>query len=261
MPDDQQDRRGALAYTRRLEENLFEPLLPETRAEFEAGGGNELRSKMRAVHSTAALVVNVFQYWRKRNPAVIAEACGLPSMGIIDLRFEAKFPILKCAGNPPHVDCCFDFDSRSPVRVGAVEGKFSEPWTEREPPNFKEAHFVDAASLWKDLPELRKLADRIYRGSSPFEYLNAAQLIKHILGLKTQTGGKGNFHLLYLWYRFHNNQDCEKHRAEVEAFQQVADRDGILFSSLTYQELISRLAHRCRDEHRRHVDYLLNRYC
>ena len=38
----QQDARGEKNYTRQLDENLFSPLTPETRREFEAGKGGEL---------------------------------------------------------------------------------------------------------------------------------------------------------------------------------------------------------------------------
>ena len=60
--------RGEKAYTMTLEENLFEPLLPEVKEQFNEGRGGELKGEprpMQAVHLSAALVVNVFQYWKK----------------------------------------------------------------------------------------------------------------------------------------------------------------------------------------------------
>jgi len=54
-----------------LEFNLYQPLTPLTRAEYERGDGDELgrderRGKMFALRSSSALVCNVFDYWRGR---------------------------------------------------------------------------------------------------------------------------------------------------------------------------------------------------
>ena len=58
-------------YTLCLQDNLFQPLSATTHAELTAGAGAELglgggRGKLQALHSSAALAVNVFDYWRDR---------------------------------------------------------------------------------------------------------------------------------------------------------------------------------------------------
>ena len=63
------ENRGRHSYTTNLDYNLFQPLLPEVRSSFSAGDGGELASsampgKMQAIHSSSALGVNVFQYWK-----------------------------------------------------------------------------------------------------------------------------------------------------------------------------------------------------
>ncbi len=60
-------KRGRPSYTLELDQNLFQPLLPDVCKSFVSGDGGELRStefpgKMQAVHSSSALGVNVFQY-------------------------------------------------------------------------------------------------------------------------------------------------------------------------------------------------------
>ena len=60
--------RGRKAYTQKLDDNLFEPLLPETVKNFKGADGGELTGnpcKMQAVHSSSALGVNIFQYWKR----------------------------------------------------------------------------------------------------------------------------------------------------------------------------------------------------
>jgi len=52
------------AYVQSLEDNLFQALDRETRAEFNAGDGRELDGHMRAVYSSSALACNVFAFWR-----------------------------------------------------------------------------------------------------------------------------------------------------------------------------------------------------
>ena len=60
--------KGRKLCTKTLDQNLFEPLLPETRTEIEKGDGGELKGdsthsvKMCAVHSSSAIGVNVLQY-------------------------------------------------------------------------------------------------------------------------------------------------------------------------------------------------------
>ena len=97
--------RGNSAYTTKLCDNLFEPLTDETRAAFYSGDGNELKSaglrvpKMQALHSSSALVVNVFQYWQRVDEvAVMAAACGLcnaKNTRSMKLKFERRFEIAK----------------------------------------------------------------------------------------------------------------------------------------------------------------------
>jgi len=72
------DRSG---YTAQPGENL--PwLTAKTEQEFRAGDGYEFGrngkpGKITALHSSSALAVNVFDYWRERDPAPVAETLGL----------------------------------------------------------------------------------------------------------------------------------------------------------------------------------------
>jgi hypothetical protein len=74
------DARG---YLKTVELNLREPLSARARAAFDAGDGGELSdsrsrpAKMRALHSSSALAVNVFDYWTAHDPAPLAKALQL----------------------------------------------------------------------------------------------------------------------------------------------------------------------------------------
>jgi hypothetical protein len=49
-------------------------------------------------------------------------------------------------------------------------------------------------------------------------------------------------------------------KSRPTCFTEVAKADGILFYTLTYQELIARLAQKYRAEHPEYIEYLTARY-
>lgn len=95
-------------YVPLVDDNLFRPLSPDALSEFGAGAGDELSDtpgkavKMRALHSSAALVCNVFDHWRGIDVAVIGQVLDLPDP-ITGVRFEAQLPS-GLRGTPPTVD-------------------------------------------------------------------------------------------------------------------------------------------------------------
>ena len=115
-----------------------------------------------------------------------------------------------------------------------------------------------ADELWLDIPELHNLAISISPDNTINKYLDSAQLIKHILGLKTCCD-KGGFKLLYLWYDV-LGQEGATHRDEIDEFTKIALSDGIHFSAFSYQELIISLANDYRQEHLEYIKYLTERY-
>lgn len=72
-----------------------------------------------------------------------------------------------------------------------------------------------------------------------FQYLDAAQLLKHVLGLHRRFAASG-FELLYLWYDVPGSTAADEHRAEVERFSQAISAE-VRFRSMTYQALFERL--------------------
>ena len=262
------NERGKKVYTRTLEENLFVDSLSESTARsFSQGDGNELSKgkypgKMQALHSSSALGVNVFEYWKQNGGASeIALACGLVRKGSDapqDIVFEVKFPINDKFAIAPNIDIVINNKEGSTVKALAIECKYSEAYGGRGHGGLKEAYLSDCEKLWQDIPNLKALAESISPDDDRFKYLHAAQLIKHILGLKRAYGKKG-FRLLYLWYNVFGDEG-ERHRIEAEEFANCALADGILFHVLTYQALIERMAKTLGNEHRSYINYLVTRY-
>ena len=129
------DGRGRQAYTKNFDDNLFEPLMPEVKSDFEDADGGELTGnlypcKMQAVHSSSALGVNIFQYWKKVNQIpVIAAACRFCNTGNTSsqgINFEVKYPINEKFPRSSNIDVVINNFSKSRFKVFAIEYKFSE---------------------------------------------------------------------------------------------------------------------------------------
>ena len=137
-------------YTFSLDDNLLFSFLPEVKKEFQSGKGDELgsdekRGKMQALHSSAALVVNAFQYWVNRNVSDIALACGAPQ-GMTELHFEITHPT-PLGGIPPHLDLEFWGNKLKPL---AIESKFTESYYRHTKRTIK-AKYLSVPGLWAQL--------------------------------------------------------------------------------------------------------------
>jgi len=179
--------RGRKTYTKNLDDNLFEPLLPKVKSSFNQGDGGELTGnpcKMQAVHSSSALGVNIFQYWKKVNQVtVIAAACGFcntantSSQGI---NFEAKYPISEKFLRSPNIDVVINNSPESRFKVFAIECKFSEAYSSRNHSGI-DPKYIKLDKVWDDMPNLLDLAKTISPDDHRFNHLHPAQLVKHIL--------------------------------------------------------------------------------
>jgi len=255
--------RGRPAYTEELEDNLFQHLMPEVEKCFKDGDGSELTgnpSKMQAVHSSSALGVNIFQYWKNINQvSEIAYACGFcrkTTKRSKDIIFEGKYQIDKKFQYSPNIDVVIKNDLASRHAVFAIECKFTEAYSNREHSCLKEKYLE--LDIWKDLPKLKNFAVSISPEDNRFHHLHPAQLIKHVLALKKSFGRTG-FRLLYLWYDAFGYEGA-KHREEISEFIEVTKSDNIYFHALSYQELIVKLAYNFRDTHGEYIEYITSRY-
>ena len=256
--------RGRKAYTQKLDDNLFEPLMIKVRKSLEKADGGELSGnpcKMQAVHSSSALGVNVFQYWKKINQVpAIAAACRFCNTGNTSsqgINFEAKYPISEKFLRSPNIDVVINNSPESRFKVFAIECKFSEAYYSRTHSGVS-PKYIKLNKVWNDMPNLLKLAKTISPDDNRFTRLHPAQLIKHVLGLK-EAFGKNKFRLLYLWYDTIGPESA-KHHKEIEEFIKITKTDGIYFHAMSYQDLIIKLAKKYQNTHRDYIDYISGRY-
>ena len=302
--------RGEKNYLHNFTDNLFKQFLSKENLEsYNSADGhetddNEARlAKMKALHSSSAIVVNLFQYWQGKDVCPILNACGLGSrltkvsylfknvgsasskkIPIIprplncDIKFEEQFEISGDKSqfrHSPNIDVMIY--GALPATIG-IESKFSEPYGSWKHDGVKQ-EYIKNVSFWDDLPNLYELAKEISPDNNKFKYLDAAQLIRHILGLKKSCDEynlslvqerpvkegmralviKRNFHLLYLWYDVVGTDGVE-HRKEIEQFAEIARKDNVGFSHIIYQEVIANLAKDYYEGNEEYCDYLTDRY-
>ncbi len=247
-------------YAIRTEDNIYtHELHPETLKEHERGKGHELEGKrahMKAFHSSSALVINVFDYWRRQNRIQdIARCCG--AEGTINaMEFEKTHPIKGINRTPPHMDV--EFSGLTPL---AIESKFTETYHRRTRRDDKDTHlgaYLKHSAIWDRIPKTKAIAEKIHRQSgtmTDYEYLDVPQLIKHVLGLTCSY--LGQFSLLYLWYRT-NSSEATQHEEELASFS-IAIKDEISFQTMTYQDLFNKIR-QLPDVDSAYINYLERRY-
>jgi hypothetical protein len=256
--------RGRECYTTRIENNLFQPLNEGTRENLEHGDGGELSmakgpAKICAVHSSSALGINLFDYWRNSiDLSVITASCGLSLAGrklAGEILFEQKFSIDDRFQYSPNIDVLI-IPKTGSYKAFAIECKFTEAYSSRKHAGL-DHKYLENEKVWQKLPGTKCLAKEISPNDKRFEYLHAAQLIKHILGLNRKFG-HARYRFLYLWYDALGEPGCT-HRQEIEVFANIVRSDGVIFHETSYQDLIVCLA-QYREDHLKYVSYVTERY-
>ena len=230
------DDRGSLPT---VEANLFRPLSGSALADFAHGSGSELvdarprPAKMRALHSSSALAVNVFDFWQGRDAGPLLQALGIDGQ-LKSLRFEAQYPT-GLGGMPPNLDVALEL---ADGRVIVIESKFSE-WLTPKPASrkpFSPSYFPAGDGVWarRGLPACQALAEAIAGGAQPFVQLDAGQLLKHALGLATHLPDR--FGLKYVFFD-QPGPESQRHADELERFAERLD-PALAFRAYRYQDLI-----------------------
>ena len=250
-------------YTSKIEENLFGSPSPETRSDLErarasgistltaecAEGAGGKPGEFQRVHSTAALVCNVFDYWRARGVEEIAGLCRADP-GCEELSFSQDQPT-GIEGLSSWSDVLFAGDSAPPT---ALVASFCEPYAGR--PESRLPASVEKPGVWGALADCRDLALGLRANPGRFRMLPVRRLLEQSLGLTARYGVRG-FRLLYLWYEVPGQLARLQHR-EVDRFRMRVGGE-VAFEACTWQQLFRAIESR-REAHASYVDYLSSRY-
>ena len=215
-------------YAARPEWNLVPGVrLEDIQADFLQGSGSELEGKFCAAHSSSALAANTFGPWRNQ-----PEKLNLLGMsGFTSFRFERQCPT-GLGGIPPNLD----FLVEGPEIVIGAESKFLEILTPKKPhfaASYKPENLPQMEKCWADWMEELK--------EGPEQFLDAAQLVRHYLGLRNQPEfQRKKIILLYIFWEPENAMDFQEyrqHREELSVFESKVKKSEVTFFWMTYPQL------------------------
>ena len=242
-------------YVREPADNLIPGVtLDDFEADLDAADGNELRdgktrpAKFCASYSSSALAVNTFAPFKTHPDALTLAGIG----GFTQpLKFEVKCPngLHEENGSPsrsPNLDVlAFAGDT-----VVAVESKFLEPLSLKKQelsPKYLAPFLGTDDTRPIAEPEWSEMYKRVSRMAAypkeelPYTRLDAAQLVKHYLGLKVSYPHQKRV-LVYLYWEPTNAGSidaCKRHRREVEDFARRVAGCDTTFIAMSYPDLWS----------------------
>lgn len=205
--------------------------------------GNELNGKLESPESSAALVANTFGYF-------IEGASNLPPIpGTYDLGWPAiRVVVEECmrlpwhGGTHPWLDAVVETETHM---IG-VESKRYEPFRTKKASEFSEAYRRD---VWGErMKPYETMREALSNDSIRFERLDAAQLVKHALRLRTQAKKRcKSAALLYLYAEPHawpygtpvTAAARAAHADEIEKFARQVAGAEVAFRSCSYTELLA----------------------
>ena len=257
------------AYLDCYQSNLFVPLDETDIKSFKEGKGNELedkngeKAKMKSLISSSALCVNFFLYLKQNGllPSFL-RTIETNDTSIVKGEFEKQ---LKTGASSAKANLDFYIECNDCV-IG-IESKFTEHYNKDHGP-LKQS-YLNKNTKWqlkdkysKSFPELAEWINnkwkegkyyddkKTYTGRfSPFEYLDVAQLIKHLFALNNDV--KKPYTLLYIYY-YTPCEEIDKHEEELKEFCSILEKDSIRFISVSYQSIFAKL----KEALGIHIDYL-----
>ncbi len=228
----------------------FLPCVPGPKVErmLNAAPGNEIASgNFDSPESSAALAANTFGFFIKRE----GELPPLPGCGDQDwpasslaLEKTVRFPWK--GGRHPVLDVLVT----TPSAIIGIESKRFEPLRAKSDADFSDAYW---RQVWGDrMKGYESIRDRLHDDKGLYLALNAAQLVKHAFGLRTQVhrgGYKGLTPILFYLYAEpeywpkNGVPVCEeakaRHRNEIERFSIDVAGDEVRFVGCTYRSLLA----------------------
>lgn len=237
---------------------LLLPGVPElaVRQALSRAAGKELESgKLLSQESSAALAVNTFGWFLER-------ASDLPAFPAltqldwpatrIDIERQMRFPWR--GGYHPWLDAAVETDQH----LIGVESKRFEPFRDKKSVDFSDAYDRD---VWgEDMGPYQKMRDDLKGRAVTFEFLDAAQLVKHAFGLVTEGRRIQKQPVLFYLYaeprsrgaKEISQRDIDLHRAEVSEFSKAVAGAEVTFASSSYREWLE-LWVDATSEHAHHI--------
>lgn len=226
----------------------FLPGLPDDliQAAYAAAPGNEVASgKFYSPESSAALVANTFGLFLDRAadmPALcLGQDWGWPPRSV-QLEGIVRFP--SSGGRHP----CLDVLVETTTAMIGVESKRFEPFRAKPAVALSEAYW---RPVWGErMGRYASVRDAVRNGGSGFRHLDAAQLIKHAFGLRTEARRRLPTVVQPVLLYLHAEPDqwpdgrpvplaaIDAHRREVAIFADLVAGDEVEFHATTYRDML-----------------------
>lgn len=204
--------------------------------------GNEVKSgKFDSPESSAALVANAFGWFLTR-PGDLPPLPGAPMGQATAVTLEAEMRFPWSGGRHPWLDVGIE----TATTLVGVESKRYEPFRPRKASGFSDVY--DRPVWGEAMGRYVALMHDLVEGRIDFDTLDAPQLIKHALGLRTRAEKRGmGAVLVYLyaeppvWAGSGKPVDparIARHRAEVAEFAEIIRGDQVAFVALRWSDLL-----------------------
>jgi hypothetical protein len=229
-------------YLENWHDNLIEGVTPlDFEADLLQASGNELTdqpgmpAKFRAAFSSSALAVNSFGPFRRHPDQLLIDGIS----GFTETRFEYPCPN-GLMGTNPH----FDFWGISPQTVLAVESKFLETLSphraEFSPQYLRPFLGAETAAAIVEKP-WSAMFSALRDDPGIYTHLDAAQLVKHYLGLMHSFPERQRVIAYVFWEPTNASGSYEfvAHRKEVADFSSRVSRCDTRFVAMSYRDLRS----------------------
>lgn len=213
-------------------------------AAYRGAPGNEVASgKFLSPQSSAALTANAFGLFLSEPdlapPLPRLEDLGWPALRIF-LEAEVQFPW--AGGRHP----CLDLVVETRTAIIGIESKRYEPFRSKATGGFSRAFWRRG---WGDqMDGYQKIRDQLNDGALKFDHLDAAQLVKHALGLRHTANREGRIPVLAYVYaepdawpdgRPVPHEQIMRHRQEIDFFRMRTRSDEVRFVAISYGQLLA----------------------
>jgi hypothetical protein len=223
-------------YTKLPEENLIQGVEKQDFwSDLGAGAGNELiddskgPAKFCAAYSSSALAVNAFGPFR--NAPWNLEILGYSEF--TGTQFEKPLPT-GLRGTDPHLD----FYAQGHGQIVCIESKFLEPLRPKAA-GFADSYEGAIASLAE--PCWAEVYEGLKQDPRQFRHLDAAQLVKHYLGMRNTLGlMEKELVLFYVYWEPTNAGELvefQQHRKEISHLSNAVTNSQLKFVARSYSEL------------------------
>lgn len=205
-------------------------------------GGNEIGSrKFLSADSSAALAVNCFGWFADRAqllPPFPKLKAGFPATNV-DVEYQMRFPW--AGGRHPWLDAVAITKSH----LIGIESKRFEPFRDAKTVRFSQAFGRDK---WgSEMGPYQQLRTDLMSGAQQFRFVDAAQLVKHAFGLRTQAARSGKTPVLVYLYAEPDllkrkpipKSSLSEHREEIARFARLVKGAEVIFHSVSYRDWIA----------------------